>query len=120
LTQQVTIQKQRKREISFDLRRTTRRVEIQVFAEGNSAIGAEVSIKGQGESKYIKDENGVSFHLSTGIYTVLVQHHEDLFTEEINIPNLNKNYHFNIDLPLAAAVGCDESPAAAAPTQLPR
>jgi tetratricopeptide (TPR) repeat protein len=98
-TQKVTIQQNCKQEVLFDLRPTTRQVDIQVFSGEEAIVGAEVSIKGQGESRYIKDPTGASFHLPVGTHTVLIHHEEKLFTKEINIPNLKKDYHFGVDLP---------------------
>jgi tetratricopeptide (TPR) repeat protein len=97
--QKVTIEQNRKQEVLFDLRTTTRQVDIQVFSGEEAIVGAEVSIKGQGESRYIKDPTGTSFHLPVGTHTVLIHHEEKLFTKEINIPNLKKDYHFGVDLP---------------------
>ena len=102
-TQKATIEQNRKQEVLFDLRTTTRQVDIQVFSGEEAIVGAEVSIKGQGESRYIKDPTGTSFHLPVGIHTVLIHHEEKLFTKEINIPNLKKDYHFGVDLPPAPA-----------------
>jgi hypothetical protein len=81
------------------LRPTTRQVDIQVFSGEEAIVGAEVSIKGQGESRYIKEPTGTSFHLPVGTHTVLIHHEEKLFTKEINIPNLKEDYHFGVDLP---------------------
>ncbi|MDH3601631.1 MAG: tetratricopeptide repeat protein, partial [Candidatus Tectomicrobia bacterium] len=101
MTQKVTIQQNRKQEILFDFRTTTRQVDIQVFSGEDAIVGAEVSIKGQGESRYIKEPTGTSFHLPVGTHTVLIHHEEKLFTKEIKIPNLDKDYHFGVDLPPA-------------------
>jgi hypothetical protein len=89
-TQKVTIEQNCQQEVLFDLRPTTRQVDIQVFSGEEAIVGAEVSIKGQGESRYIKEPTGTSFHLPVGTHTVLIHHEKKLFTKEINIPNLKK------------------------------
>jgi tetratricopeptide (TPR) repeat protein len=108
-TQKVIIEQNRQQEVRFDLRTTTRQVDIQVFSGEEAIVGAEVSIKGQGESRYIKEPTGASFHLPVGTHTVLIHHEEKLFTKEINIPNLKTDYHFDVDLPPVPAP--DDAPA---------
>jgi hypothetical protein len=115
-TQKVTIQQNHKQEVLFDFRTITRQVDIQVFRGEEAIVGAEVSIKGQGESRYIKDPTGTSFHLPVGTHTVLIHHEEQLFTQEINIPNLHTDYHFGVALPPAPA----PDDAQATPTSIER
>jgi hypothetical protein len=103
-TQKATIEQNCQQEVLFDLRPTTRQVDIQVFSGEEAIVGAEVSIKGQGESRYIKEPTGTSFHLPVGTHTVLIHHEKKLFTKEINIPNLKTDYHFGVDLPPAPAL----------------
>ena len=98
-TQKIIIQRNRQQEVQFDFRTTTRQVDIQVFHGEEAIVGAEVAIKGQGDSRYIKESTGTSFHLPVGTHTVLIHYKQHLITKEINIPNLNKDYHFGVDLP---------------------
>ncbi len=98
MTQTVRIEKDDYHEVVFDLRRKTSEVEVQVFCGANVAIGAEVSLKGAGESRYIKDEIGTSFHLPVGQHTFLINYEGQLFTEHVEIANLEKHYYMMIDL----------------------
>ncbi len=98
MTQKVIIEKNKKQDLIFDLRTSTSHVEIEVFYNNKNAIGAEVAVKGMGDSKYIKDEKGVFFRLPVGTHILLINYNGELYTKEIKIPNLEEGFTFRIDL----------------------
>jgi len=101
-TQKVTIEKDQVHKLVFDLRPHTTRVNIHVLHGQAVAQGAEVSIREERQSRYVKDAMGTSFQLPVGKYTLLIQYEGKLFTEEVAIPTLEKNFDFTFTLPTNA------------------
>ena len=57
-----------------------------------------MTIKGQSESRYIKDEGGASFRLPVGNYTLIIHYQGKLFTRDMEITTLEKDFQFTFNL----------------------
>lgn len=99
MTQKVAITRHGKHQVVFDLRPKTSRVRVQVLHGTAVAKGAEVAIRGQSESRYIKDELGVLFELPVGMYTFVIQYEGILFTQEAEIGTVEKGTRLTFSVP---------------------
>ena len=99
MSQRVSIQKGRKNALVFDLRSKTSRVRVQVMDGEAVAVGAEVAIRGQSESRYIKDNAGAVFQLPVGQYTCVMHYKGILFTQDIEVSSLEKGFRFTFTVP---------------------
>lgn len=101
MQQEIEIQPKCYQKLVFDLRRRTRKTDIFVYAGPSVAVGAEVVLNKQGQSRYIKDDLGTSFDLPVGQHAFTIEYENEFYTEEIDIPDLRKDYAFTFDLPVS-------------------
>lgn len=99
MVQEVEIMPKCFQKMVFDLRRHTRRMDFFVFSGSNVAVGAEIILNNQGQSRYIKDDSGASFDLGVGQHAFTIEYENAFYKEEVDIPDLQKNYSFTFDLP---------------------
>lgn len=104
MQQKVTIQKQQSHTLAFDLRPQTSRARIQVLNGQEAALGAEITIRGLGESRYLREAKGVLFRLPVGTYTCVVQYDGKFFTQDIEIPALAQDFRFTFTVPTEVPV----------------
>jgi len=107
MTQVVKIRRHQTHKLVFDLRHHTSQVNIQVFRGQEVAKGTEVTVKGQSESRYIKDDTGALFRLPAGRYTFIIHHEGKFFTEDVEITTLDKNFRFTFNIPVSLSGQAD-------------
>ena len=102
LVQEAKIEAKSYKTMVFDLRRRTRKADIFVYTGPQLAVGAEIILNSQRQSRYIKDDTGASFELPVGQHAITIEYQNERYTEEVDIPDLQKDYAFTFDIPVSS------------------